>query len=357
MSRYKQEDLNNGVVTGFLEDKVQAWHQAGINPDTLFDLGRAFFGPVPHEVAERLLGWQPVIITPQVITDWVMGDNGEELVEFALPDRLSQFIANPITKNIVNVAGSGYNADLHITMREAIGAAMDAECDIASVVMLGDGAHMGMSFRARDTIVLGGEWGGAVPYVGFNSSLTGAIATQMDTGTTLRVCDNTMEWAAMQAKRSLKVKRTRFSTNKITASNVREALEISFAGTEELVKELEAMANISVDVSQISQVLQLWKPIPEEDGRGKTMATNQHESFIEELIGRRNPFGMTVAGMLQAHNTWAHWSQSAKGLDQSATGRLDRMAKRTATGEVRGDDAQFMEIMAGVFPELALIGA
>lgn len=161
----------------------------------------------------------------------------------------------------------------------------------------------------------------------------------------------------MSAKRSLKVKRTRFSTSKITASSVREALEISFAGTEELVRELEAMANIEVTVPQMSQILQTWKPVPEDDGRGKTIALNQHEAFLEELLGKRNPFGITVAGMLQAHNTWAHWSQSAKGLDQSVTGRLDRMAKRTAMGEVRGDDAQFMEIMAGVFPELALIGA
>ena len=352
MSIYTQKALDNGVVTGFASDFGPAWHQARLNVQQLKDLGRLYDGPVPTDVAETMIGWTPVVIEPGIIGTVQYGDDGTpELTTFDLPDRLSKFIANPNTGRIVNIAGSGYNSDLHITMREAIQAAMDAEADIASVVCLGDGAHMGMSFRARDGVILGGEWGGAIPLVGFNSSLTGAIATQLDTSTTLRVCDNTMRMAAATAKRSLKVKRTRFSANKVTASAVREALEISFQETEDLVAELERLANIDVNMKQLAQVLNTWKPIPDEDGRAKTIAENTQMAFIQEFNGTRNPFGLTVAGLWQAHNTWAHWEQTMRGMD-GATARLDRKAMRTAEGDVEDMDRKFMEIIAGVFDDV-----
>lgn len=342
MGIYSQEQYNDGVVTGFAEDKIKAWHQGGIDLSTLIDMGRAYNGPVPPEVAERLVGWEPVVITPQVI-------HLDEDEAFVLPDRLSKFIGNPNTGNIVNVVGSGYVSDLHITMRQAIEAAMDASADIASVVSLGDGAHMGMSFRARDGVVIGGDWGGAIPYVGYNSSLTGAIATSMDTGTTLRVCDNTMQMAASAARRSLRVKRTRWSGQRITAASVREALDIAFEDTGDLIDELERLANIDVSAAQLAHILDEWKPVPDEDGRGRTIALDTHMAFLNELSGPRNPFGATVAGLWQAHNTYAHWGQTMRNVGTSPTARLDRMAVRTMTGNVRNDDAEFMSIVSREF--------
>jgi hypothetical protein len=351
MSIYSQKALDTGVVTGFAEDKIKAWHQSGIDADELIRLGRAFNGPVPVEVAERMLAWVPGVVDLPAITD--MHGN-----VYTLPDRLSRFVVNPNTNSVINVAGSGYNTNLHIVMKEAIEAATDANVDIASVVMLGDGAHMGMSFRARDGVTLGGDWGGATPLIGFNSSLTGAITTQLDTSTVLRVCDNTMAAAAWAAKKALKVKRTRNSNGRVTAVQVREALEISFEQTTALVEELERMANMTVRPWQVEAVLDLWKPVPEEDGRGRTIAVNQHATYKHLFYtDKRNVFGETVAGMWQAHNTWQHWEQTARGIDDSITGRLDRMATRTVTGDVKDADAKFMSIIAEEFPQFGLVVA
>lgn len=351
MSIYSQTQLDNGVVTGFLDEKIKAWHQGGIDSQELIRLGRAFNGPVPADVAERLVAWEPTVIELPAVT----GVDGKL---YTLPDRLSQFIANPNSMRIVNIAGAGYNSNLHITMKQAIEAAMSAEADIASVVCLGDGAHMGMSFRARDGVVIGGDWGGATPLVGFNSSLTGAIATQVDTGTTLRVCDNTMAWAATSAKKALKVKRTKNSASRITPQAIREALDIAYAETVELCEELERLANVPVTDNQVSVILNEWKPVPFEPGRAQTIATNQHGDFLRLFNGDpRNVFGQSVAGLWQTHNTWQHWDQTMRGFTDdhghvAATARLDRMAMRTATSQVQQLDQEFMAIVAAEYPQL-----
>jgi hypothetical protein len=356
MSIYKQNQLDDGVITGFVDEKIKAWHQGRIDADELIRLGRAFNGPVPAEVAERLIAWEPTIIELPGIT-------GVDGTLYTLPDRLSKFVANPNSSRIVNIAGAGYDARLHITMREAIQAAMDANADIASVVCLGDGAHMGMSFRAGEGVVIGGDWGGAIPLVGFNSSLTGAIATQIDTSSILRVCDNTMAAAAYSAKNSLKVKRTKHSGTRITPQAIRDALDIAFEETSELCAELERLANVSVTQGQLSVVLNEWKPVPNEPGRAQTIAMNQHNEFMRIFnTDPRNVFGQSVAGLWQSHNTWQHWSQTMRGFTddqgkEAMTARLDRMAMRTAMHHVEREDEAFMALVAAEFPELVAVAA
>lgn len=351
MGIYQQNEYNEGVVTGFAAEKGLAWHQYGISVEEAVAAGRAYMGAVPPEVAERLLGWKPVILG---------GEGGKGIIlladddgnQYTLPDRLGQVVCNPNTGRVVNVAGMGYNPDLHITMREAIQAATDAEAEISSVVCLGDGAHMGMTFRANDNLILGGGvGGGVVPYVGFGSSLTGALRSQVDTGSIERVCDNTCQAAEARAVKKLRVKRTRFSGQRITASIIREALEISFADTQRYVNQMDALAQVDVSDAQLAAVLELWKQTPEEDGRSKTMVQNAHGALIGELYGPRNPYGKTAAGLLQAHNSWAHWHQTMRG----AGDRIERQAVRTMEGSVAVDDAAFMQVLSQVWDEIDLI--
>lgn len=343
MSKYTAQELGSYVRTGFLEESIRAWHMAGIPAEELIASGRAFNGPVPRDVAESLLLWEPVTFEPVTL----IAPDGNA---YRLPDRLSKVVANPVSGNVVNIAGSGFNQNLHLVFAEVIEAATDAEIDIASVVMLGDGAHMGMSFRVRDSITLGGNFGGAVPYIGFNSSLTGAIATQVDTGTILRVCDNTMSAAAATAQNALKVKRTRNSSGRITASGLREALDIAFAETSTLCDELERLAQIEVNRDRLMAVLDIWCPVPDEIGRARTMRENKRAEFCRLFDGdKRNPFGSTVAGLVQTHNTWQHWAQGADDAN-----RLERKAARTITGQVADADAEFARIIAEEFDLVAV---
>ena len=94
--------------------------------------------------------------------------------------------------------------------------------------------------------------------------------------------------------------------------------------------------------------------MPDEDGRGRTIALDTQLAFLTELSGPRNPFGATVAGLWQTHNTYAHWGQTMRNVGQSPTARLDRMAIRTMTGGVRNDDTEFMNIVSREFGEQLL---
>lgn len=356
MSIYQQIELNDGVVTGFLDEKIKAWHQGGIDSAELVRLGRAFNGPVPADVAARLVAWEPIIVELPGITDI----NGEF---YTLPNRLSQFVANPNSMEIVNVAGSGYDARLHITFQELIQAVLDNNGLIASAGCLGDGAHMFVSFRAGDGQTIGGEWGGAVPLVNLTASLTGALKNTLHTSSTLIVCDNTANHSVRTATNSIGVKRTKNAASKLNVTSIREALDVAFADTLELVAEFERMANMPADEGMLSIVLNMWKPIPNDKGRAQTIAKNQHADFMRLFnTDPRNVFGKSVAGLLQTHNTWAHWEQGMRGFADvkgivPVTARLDRMAMRTGAGDVEREDAKFMQIIASEYPELALVVA
>lgn len=338
MSQYNMQELADFVRWGFADEGISAWHAGGIPIDELIRIGRAFAGPVPTDVAAKILLWEPITFEPVML----MGPDG---TNYRLPDRLSKVVANPLSGNVVNIAGSGYNGSLHMEFEAALNAASDAGLDIASVVCLGDGAHMGMSFRARDGVTLGGDFGGATPLVGFNSSLTGAIATQLDTGTVLRVCDNTMRLAAATSVKSFTVKRTRFSAGRVTPGALREALAIGFADTDAFCVEMARLAEIPAPRDKVTIVLDGWAPVPEEDGRTKTMRETKRAEFLRIFhTDRRNVFGESVAGLLQAHNTYQHWTMGAED-----TNRLARKAERTMTGAVDKLDAEFAGIVAGVF--------
>lgn len=349
MSIYTQSELNSGVVTGFLSEKIRAWHQAGVPVEELRATGRAFDGPVPPEVAERIVGWKPLTFKPGKLTlEHITDDGNVEFVDIELPDRLGQFVVNPNSRRLVNVAGDGYEADLHRVMAEAIELATDAGVEIASVVCLGDGAHMALTFRTTEGVILKDKMsGGVVPYIGYTTSLASFLSTQLQTGTVLPVCDNTIASSQSFAVAKLKVKRTRFSAEKLTAQRLRDALDISFTVTEAWVEAMEQLANLEVTDAQVSKVLNAWKPVPTDESkvRSITMAKKAHAEFRKELWGARNPFGQTVAGLLQSHNSYSHWLTPGAGKGAAL---LERQAQRTITGKVAQDDAAFAELLANL---------
>lgn len=338
MSQYTMQELADFVRTGFANEGVKAWHMANIPVDELIRTGRAFPGPIPVDVAAQIVLWEPVTFTQTVL----IAPDGQG---FNVPDRLSQVVGNPLSGNVVHIAGSGYNGSLHLEFDAALNAATDAGLDIAAVVCLGDGAHMGMTFRTRDGVTLGGNFGGAIPYVCFGSSLTGALASSVYTGTVMGVCDNTIKLGQMTAERTFSVKRTRNSSGRVTASALREALDIAFAETSALCAEFERLAEIPAPRESVTKVLDAWCPVPVEDGRTKTMRETKRAEFLRIFhTDRRNVFGESVAGLIQSHNTWQHWEQGAEDAN-----RLARKAERTMTGQVDKADAEFAAIVAGIF--------
>lgn len=356
MSEYSITVLNESVAIGF--DKA-AWHFRGIDLEALRASGNFYSGAVPLERALQLVGWEPEVMSlPDMMSELaslraMLATDGTATT-FQVPDRMSKLIGRRMddgSVRVINLAGAGYAENLHNVLREALYAAMDAECDIASAVCLNDGDYLGLSLIARDSVTLGGDFGTLQPYVSLNSSLTSKIGTGVSTGTTRFECDNTIQGGWNRATRRLNVKRTRNSQSKITPQLIRESLEIAFSETKDLAADLERLGNIAVTDGQLAAVLDAWRPIDLEEGRSKTMAENTRGAFVTLLTrDRRVNIGQNAAGLWQAHNTWQHWEQTAKG--GNAQNRIGRQMQRTAEGEVSSLDAEFMALVAGVIPEV-----
>lgn len=343
MSQYQLESLHEGTVQGFHSLFGPAWHRAGTDIQAAIAAGQVFEGPVPPEVAHRVVGWTPVSWKQDALVDPAT----MELYE--VPDRFRTVVCNPNSKRVLNVAGDGYAVNLHNVMGEAIQAALDAECDIAGAICLGDGAHLSITFKPRDTVTLGGFRDGAIPLVGYNSSLTGAISTSTQSSTVLGVCDNTMRAQRASAVNFIDIRRTRNASGAITVERIRTVLEISFTQAECLVEELERLAQIEVSTDEFRKTMDLWRPIPELDGRGKTLAEKVRSDLSRLFFAdTRNVFGQTAAGLWQAHNTFQHWS----GNRITDGDRMQRQAQRVANGQAAALDTEFLAIMAEVFPEM-----
>lgn len=338
--------LNQEVAVGFGK---AAWHFRGIDLDNLKASGNYFDGPVPLERAIEMIGWQPVAFDLPTVVD------PDTMTPYTMPQRLSRIVAHP-SGVVINVVGAGYTENLHNDLRDAVYAAMDAECDVASAVCLNHGDYLGASLIARDGIVLRGDFGTLQPYVSIFSSLTGKLGTGAATGTTRFECDNTGRAIdnGHGEVASFRVRRTRNAASAITAARIREALDIAVTETEDFAAELERLGNITISDGDMAEILDLWRPLPEDGAKQSVLtATENTRGALTGLFlnDRRVAMGQNAAGLFQAHNTWQHWEMVARGQNQG--NRIGRQAERTTTGEVDALDREFMALVAQVVPAVA----
>lgn len=347
------EDHQNVVVSlraGGVE-YGKAWHQSE-NEDVLIAQGRAFDGPIPRTVVERLVVREPVVLTPQgLMGDTLDAEGFPTWHPFA--DGLGNFVVSPWSGKIINCTGKDYNKDLHLQADSALDSASAAGLDVVSAFNLGDGSLLGMSMVPKDGLVIGGH----VPFVSFSSSLCGMVATNINTGSIREVCYNTVMEAIRAAHLSLSVRRTKNSAAQITPAILAEKLELSIEQTKAVAAEFERMTLIGISDAQLTAILEGWKATKGLDKKALTIARNQQNEIRAMLTDdpRVAPFGQTVAGVTQAVNTWHAWSQRFNGEPENSAdalmARIARQAKLTNTDKVAATDAAFWAIVSSVVPE------
>jgi phage/plasmid-like protein (TIGR03299 family) len=98
------------------------------------------------------------------------------------------------------------------------------------------------------------------------------------------------------------------------------------------------LAHIIIRPAARERFLDLWAPLPLEDGRGLTVATNRREQFIDVLTNDPAvaPFSGNAFGLLQAANTFQHHYGEVRGrtreianADRVITGRQAKLDSRT----------------------------
>lgn len=309
-------------------------------------------GAIPVADIERdLFGWRPMEATLSATAyDPSTPDGIEPVALHVITDGNRKAIIRPpgaFGPNdpgaILGVFKSGYQIHLYmewliknvelITSGDTLG--------IASAGVLREGAQAYASFGMPETMKTA-EGIEFRPYLGSCTSLDGTLASDYFRCVQLPLCDNTLAIARAEGGKRIKYKHTRNSLARI--KDAREALGIVDSIVADFTAQTDEQTNTAVSDAQYDAILDASRPIPEDDGRARTMAENWQGTMrrLWTADPRVSPFRNTVFGVVQAFNTYEHHEKSVRGggKDESAVRavRMERNMERVLRGELESLD-------------------
>lgn len=337
MTRESYEWLNENVIIGFGEKHGKAWWPMDPSFKNLYA------DAVPLDVATEFFGrWRPVEadVLFEAEDGKLTGDSeGGKLIYRWQP-------GSPLHKKRLGIHSDGYQIHDRVEwLINNVSKMLDGDLAIGSIGELNKGRVAWVQVEAPDTIThSSGEQ--FRPFIAATTSLDGSTATTYKAGSTRIVCDNTRDAFFSGAKGKYRVKHTRHSTSQASIQSAREALDIVFAVTTEYQEEIDMLLATAVNEKQWDAFLTSFVPIPEEDGRGKTMAENKRMAMEDLWVNdeRVSPWKNTAWGVLQAANTWnTHMS-----IVRNADDRVERQWMNFLSGKVTKDDTKAMDALAPI---------
>lgn len=313
-SRETREWLSEMVKIGFVKDRGTAWHYREGD-------GNHFDGPVPLEVAVNLFSFE-VVKEPIVIAGKPRGD-----VAWYAPDYDTVF---------------GYfkeTAKIHPYdewLVQNVDTLLDGRLEIGSVGLLRNRAVAFLQAEMPET-VKDGSTGEAFrsSVLGF-TSLDSTLATTYQVAFTRVVCDNTFSRARGENTPSIRLRHTRNS--KLNVEDARKALGLLEVETERMAEEIRYMISVPVTERQWEGFLDLHVPLPEDEGRGRTMGEHKREALTElyHFDDRVAPWKGTAWGVQQAINTYQHHLMAIR----KGAPRFERNMLSAAQGKIQDTDRQ-----------------
>lgn len=357
MSRETSEWLNQNTLIGFTVKRGTAWHYRAADqsniPASLYPkadviiadgveyASNHYSGAIPvHDVNRRLFHWDAVQCTMAYDVSGVLGmenevwKKSERKVAWVRSDTLAE-LGNP---------SPGWTAHPYSEwLIETTNRVTDGELDIASAGLLKGGAQAWVSYEVPDTISTpeGVEFR---PQLLATTSFDGSIATTYKRCTTLTVCDNTLAAALGEAKdQQIKVMHSKYSNLKIM--DARDALRVVHTSADAMSLEIKALCEQAVTETQWQRFLDAYVPLPEDKGRGRTMAENKRDVLVNLWSNdfRAAPWRGTAMGVLQATNTWFHHAQVVRGAT-----RPERNMDNMINGRTEKHDAQVLDLLHSV---------
>lgn len=331
MSQETMQWLNENVLVGFTDKRPQGgwWREDGYE--------NHFSGPIPVEtVRERLFNW-----TSETSPVYVEDGNGGFT---PVPNHVAQLRSD--TRSVMGIHSSGYTGhgfdEWLIGGPAAIVDTSEGELAIGSAGLLKGGAVAWVQIEMEDTVQT--EQGfGFRPFLLATTSFDGTVATQYGRKINAVVCDNTLEIAKNEKGQKFKLRHTKNSGLKL--ANARDALKIIFAARDEFAAEVKTLSETVVSDAQWAAFLDTHCPVPEDDGRGKTVAEHKRESLSGLWLhdNRVSPWSGTALGVLQAVNTYnTHVATMRKVV------RPERQQLNVISGKVGAADSEAMAQLATV---------
>jgi phage/plasmid-like protein (TIGR03299 family) len=336
MSKETMEWLNNNTLIGFTQSRGNAWHYRAADQG---GESNHYPGAIPlADALRRIFHWHAV--SGPVQTTIAM-DDGTEL---SIEDSERQVIVRPDTGVVFGVFKSGYTIhqfdEWLIANASVLLDQSSSDLGIANVVSLRKGAVAAVQFEVPDTIATpeGVEFR---PSLLAASSLDGTLATTYRRCITNVVCDNTLDMGLSEKSNTVKIKHSKYSSLKIT--DAREALALVYTIADDFAEMVAELCSTAVTGKQFYSFLDVINPIPEDEGRAKTMAEKKRDDLLTLWVNdpRVTPWQGTAYGVLQMANTYAaHVAPTNKG-----TVRVERNFFDAASGKLATADAATLETL------------
>lgn len=305
------EWLNTQTLIGFTEKRGNAWHYKaaaqGEEPNH-------YPSAIPIEdVKRRLFAWEAVEAT---LAATILSPEGVATI----PATDRKAICRPVGAlgaddmgGILGIFKSTYCMhQFSDWLLDSVGQILDDSLQIGSAGLLGMGAKAWVQIEIPDNIITpsGVEFR---PNLLACTSHDGTLATTFQRVVTNVVCDNTMSAALGESKdQRIKVKHSRYSNLKL--GDARDALAIVHSIADDFSAQVERLTNTSVSEGDWNMFLDSLYPMPDEEGRARTVAENRREAMDDMYTNdpRVKPWTGTAYGVVQAVNTVAHHVSTAK---------------------------------------------
>ncbi len=363
MSKYTIRHLNENVRQGHIRMKTKAWHLAKIDTDDAIANGWCFEGPVPYDVALKLLGEAPRKVrlwageynnpeTPNLGSD--LGSLGDptDIAKAMLPDHYAIMLPNGV---VTYVGSDQYTpSSFSETLLANVTEMMDAGAELHTVGKLGKGDFGFASWIPHDEVVSVAGFGNIVPFVNAADSYNGRVSRHWTVCSYAQVCDNTTLGSYGQGKASGRLYELKHTPGaKFDAGEGRRLLEISLKQAQAQAQDIEMAFNIPLTDAQITSFFDAALSVPEQEGRGRTIALNKRtEAMMMLRFDQRVPDSarQTLGGLWQAINTWTTWGQNIKNnADPIGRQHMDLITNKTyqfiKDGKPIGD---FWDIVKGL---------
>jgi phage/plasmid-like protein (TIGR03299 family) len=342
MSAETSQWLNTRTLIGFTEKRGNAWHyraeHQGAEPNHYPEA-------VPVEdVVRRLFDFT---VDPAPI--FVPGDEvGGEIVTYTeVPGKKAWRCSD--NGDVLGIFTDGYQGHQYKPwLLDEVANLLDDDLGIGSAGLLRNRGQAWVAVEVPENIETPE---GVVfrPHLVAATSFDGSLSTTYKRVVTNVVCDNTLAAALSEKEQQVKVRHSRYSHLRL--ADAREALAIVHTLADDFAAEVARLCQWEVSERQWTQHLDLTVPVPEDEGRSRTVAINKREQLtrLYKLDHRAAPWQGTAWGVLQAHNTWAHHLQTVRGQD-GLVGRGLRNQENAINGTVEQQDRK-------VLADLALVTA
>lgn len=333
MSKETWETLNQLQLIGFTDKRGKAWHY---REDAQGDEPNHYAGAIPvADVRRRLFHWQAV--SAPVSATFTDADGNEHTVT----DSTRQAIIRPDTGAILGLFKDGYTIHQYDEwLIHNVETLLDDDLQIGSAGLLENGGVAYVQIEMPENIETP-EGEIFRPYILATTSLNGKLATTYSSVIQRVVCDNTLECALTEKDAQVKVKHSKYSQLRIAST--RDVLRIMHDSADAMSEEIKRLCETEVSGKLFVKFLDNYVPIPDEDGRPKTMAQRKQDDMMSLYTTdeRVSPWAGTAWGVLNMVNTYnQHLTTLHKG-----TKRDERNIFATATGKIWEADRSALSML------------